>query len=327
MSMLFLTEQEIRDNVDMATAIDAVEAAFDALGRGKATLPPPIGLDIPEVEAEIHVKGAHIHGAESFAFKAVSGFYQNPRLGLPLAGGLVLVFDARHGHVSGLLFDNGYLSDVRTGAAGAVVARRLAPRRIERVAVVGAGVQARMQLRGLAQVCEIPSVAVWNRTPERAQQCAAEMSEELGLSVHAAGDLEEAVRGSNLLITATVAREPLVRADWVRPGTHITAVGSDGPDKQELDVEILQQADLVVADRISQCIELGEIHHAVDAGLLDPESCVELGAIVAGRASGRTSDEQVTVADLTGVGVQDAAIAEATVRLARERGLGRRIDS
>ncbi len=130
-----------------------------------------------------------------------------------------------------------------------------------------------------------------------------------------------------MVITVTLARDPLVRAEWIEPGTHITAVGSDGPDKQELDVEVLHRADLVVADRLAQCIELGEIHHAVDAGRLQADDCVELGAIVAGEAPGRETDEQITVADLTGVGAQDAAIGSATLKAAIGKGFGTAIDS
>ena len=327
MTMFLLTEQEIRDSVDMAVTVDAVESAFEALGRGAVTQPPPIGLEIPAVDAEIHVKGAHIHGAEHFAFKLVSGFYRNPQIGLPMANGVVLVFDANNGQVAGLLLDNGYLSDLRTGGAGGVVARYLAPKEVRRVAVIGAGMQARMQLRGLAQVRTIPGVSIWNRHPERARQCAAEMTAELGVPVEAVERIEDALQGANVVLTVTVAREPLVRAEWIEPGTHITAVGSDGPDKQELDVELLHRADLVVADRLAQCVELGEIHHAVDAGRLRADACVELGSIVAGEAPGRETDEQITIADLTGVGAQDAAIASATLAAAKGKSFGRAIDS
>ena len=184
-----------------------------------------------------------------------------------------------------------------------------------------------MQLRALARVRTIPSVSIWNRHPERARQCAAEMAGELSLAVEAVERIEDAVQGASVVITVTLAREPLVRAEWIEPGTHVTAVGSDGPDKQELDVELLHRADLVVADRLDQCIGLGEIHHAVEAGRLRADDCVELGAIVVGDAPGRETDEQITVADLTGVGVQDAAIASATLQAASEKGFGTPIDS
>ncbi len=327
MPILLLTEQEIRDSLDMAVAIDVVESAFEALGRGQVTQPPPIGLDISDIDAEIHVKGAHIHGSDHFVFKIVSGFYRNPQMGLPMASGLVLAFDATNGQPAALLFDNGYLSDLRTGAAGGVVARHLAPQELRRVAVIGAGIQARMQLRALAQLRTIPSVSIWNRHPERARQCAAEMADELDIAVEAVERIEDAVRRANMVITVTLAREPLVRAEWIEPGTHVTAVGSDGPDKRELDVELLQRADLVVADRLAQCVVIGEIHHAVDAGRLRADACVELGAVVVGEAPGRETDEQITIADLTGVGVQDAAIASATLKAAREKGFGSTIES
>jgi ornithine cyclodeaminase len=327
MSLLLLNEQEIRDAVDMAEAIDVIEGAFAALGRGEVTQPPPIGLDIPDIEGEVHVKGAHIHNADHFAFKVACGFYRNPQIGLPMASGLVMVFDANNGQPVGLLFDNSHLSNLRTGAAGGVAARHLAPEQVRRVGVIGAGIQAREQLRALAQLRDIPSVAIWNRHPERARECAAEMADELGLQVEAVANIEDAVRGSNVILTVTVSREPLVQADWIEPGTHITAVGSDGPDKRELDVNILGRADLVVADRLEQCLGLGEIHHAVDAGCLSADDCVELGAIVVGNAPGRTTDEQITVQDLTGVGAQDAAIASATLKAARAKGFGKVIDS
>ena len=195
MPMLLLREQEIRDSVDMAVAIDVVERAFEALERGQVTQPPPIGLDIPDIDAEIHVKGAHIHDNDHFVFKVACGFYRNPQIGLPMGSGLVLAFDANNGQPAGLLFDNSYLSDLRTGAAGAVAARYLAPRELGRVAVIGAGIQARMQLRALAQVRTIPSVSIWNRHPERARQCAAEMADELDLAVEAVERIEDAVQG------------------------------------------------------------------------------------------------------------------------------------
>lgn len=325
--MLLLTEQEIRDCVDMAVAINVVERAFEALARGEVTQPAPIGLDLPDVDAEVHVKGAHVHDSDHFVFKIVSGFYRNPQMGLPMASGLVLAFDATNGQPAALLFDNGYLSDLRTGAAGAVAAKYLAPQQIRRVAVIGAGEQARMQIRALTAVRTIPKVSIWNRHPERARQCAAELAKELDLAVEVVERIEDAVQGANLVITVTPSHEPLVYSGWIEPGTHVTAVGSDGPDKQELDVELLHRADLVIADRLTQCIKLGEIHHAVEAGRLRADACVELGAVVLGLADGRVAEDQITVADLTGVGVQDAAIASATLHAACGKGVGRAIDS
>ncbi len=153
------------------------------------------------------------------------------------------------------------------------------------------------------------------------------MSAELGVEAEPASTVEAAVREADVVITVTPSREPLVRADWLAEGTHITAVGSDGPDKQELHVEVLARADRVVADRLSQCLRLGEIHHAVAAGVLREEDVAgELGDLVIGRIPGRTSPEQITVADLTGVGVQDAAIAAWALERAAALDLGRSLE-
>lgn len=322
--MLLLQESELRDLVPMADAIDAMERAFLALAGERAVLPPPVGLEIPAVRGEVHVKGAYLGGEEpEFVFKVASGFYRNPEIGLPSGSGLMLAFDARTGHPLALLLDNAYLTDVRTGAAGGLAARLLAPERVSVATVVGAGVQARMQLRALAAVRSLERVRIWNRHPERAGECAAEMGDELGVDCTAEADLTEALAGADVVITVTPARQALVHAEQLAPGCHVTAVGSDGPDKQELAADVLGRADLVVADRLAQCERLGEIHHALDAGALDRGRVVELGDIVAGKREGRTSDEQLTVADLTGVGVQDAAIAALALRRAREEGLGR----
>lgn len=307
-------EPEILAAVSVAAAIDAVAGAFAALARGEARLPDVINLDIPESRGEVHVKGAHLAGAPYYAFKLATGFYGNRERGLPTGGGLVLVGDAATGFPVALLLDDGYLTELRTGAAGAVAARHMARQRLSKVAVIGAGVQARFQLRCLAAVRELPSIAVWSRSPERAKACASEVAAELGVEIAAAPTVEAAVRDADLVVTVTPSREPLVRAEWLAPGVHVTAVGSDGPAKQELDVGVLARADRVIADHLGQCLRLGEIHHAVAAGAISQADVTgELGDVVMGHIAGRESDDEITVCDLTGVGVQDAAIAAAAM--------------
>ena len=192
-----------------------------------------------------------------------------------------------------------------------------------RVAIIGVGSQARYQLEALLGVRRPKAVVAWGRDRRKAEDYAAEMTAKHHLSVEAVGSPEVACRGSDLVITVTPSHEPLVHANWVEPGMHITAVGADGPDKQELDVEVLRKADKVVADRLEQCLRIGEIHHAVDAGALRKEDVYgELGEIAAGMKRGRESDDEITVADLTGVGVQDAAVANRVVEDALRRKLG-----
>lgn len=325
--MLLLNEAELRGCVDMASAIDAMEGAFRALAEDRATLPPPVGLDIPEVRGEVHVKGAYLRGTPYFAFKVASGFYDNAKLGLPTGSGLMLVFDASTGFPAALLQDNAWLTDLRTAAAGGLAARLLARERIETVAMIGAGVQARLQARALAQVRDYSRLVVWNRTPERAEEYATEMSDVLDLPVDAAADVESAVAEADVVVTVTASREPLVRAAWLRPGATVIAVGSDGPDKQELDVDVLERADRLFADRLEQCRRLGEIHHGLDAGVIDADDVDgELGDLLLERVPGRAAGDEIIVADLTGVGVQDAAIASLALERARERDLGREVE-
>jgi ornithine cyclodeaminase len=321
-----LKEADIRRLVSPAQALAAVREAFVKLARGQATLPGVIGLDIPEHEGEVHVKGAHLHGSPFFSIKEAAGFYGNARKGLPVGSGVVLVFDATTGHLRMILLDNGYLTELRTGAAGALAADLLARRDVETVGIIGSGGQARYQLEALLGVRRPRRVLVFGRSAPSVAAYASEMAKRFGLAVSPVASARDAVVDSDVVITTTPSREPIVRAEWVRPGTHITAVGSDGPDKRELDSAILARADLIVADRLDQCLRLGEIHHAVAEGAIDVGRVhAELGAIAAGLERGRGSDHEITVADLTGVGVQDAAMADLVAAGALAAGLGQSI--
>ncbi|MGD2217420.1 MAG: hypothetical protein PVJ64_11705, partial [Gemmatimonadales bacterium] len=247
-----------------------------------------------------------------FAVKIASGFYGNAERGLPTGSGLILVFDATTGFPLALLADNGYLTDLRTAAAGALAARLLAPESIESVAMLGTGIQGRFQLRALSQVRRWERSAAWSPDAERRARYCAEMEEELSTPFRAASSPEEAVRGADLVITATPSREPLFGASALEPHATVIALGSDGPDKRELATEALARADKIVVDRLSQCVSLGEVHHAVDEGALTADSVhAELGEVLTGAKTGREGSELI-ICDLTGVGVQDAAVAEVT---------------
>ncbi len=323
MELRLLFEKDIRSLLGSKEAYEAVRDGFVALARGAAVMPGVINLDLPAARTEAHVKGAYLQGTSRFAIKVASGSFDNPSRGLPSGGGMFLVFDATTGLPTAILFDNGYLTDIRTEAAGALATDLLAKKTIDRVGMVGVGGQARYQLEGLLSVRRPKTVLAWGRDRGKAERYAKEMAAKHGIPVEAVGSVEVACRGSDLVITVTPAHEPLVHANWIEPGTHITAVGADSPDKQELDIGVLEKADKVVADRLDQCVQIGEIHHAVEAGVLRREDVyAELGEIVAGLKRGRESDEEITVVDLTGVGVQDAAVANRVVEEAVRRGLG-----
>nr|WP_319385155.1 cyclodeaminase [uncultured Roseibium sp.] len=312
-----LNEADLRDSVRLdIEAVDCVERAFSLLASGGVEMPPIMSMLIPPYHGEVDVKTAFVPGIDSYAIKMASGFFDNPKQGLPSASGLMVLFSARTGFVEALLLDNGYLTDVRTAAAGAVAARHLAPETARTACIVGAGAQAKLQLQALCLVRPIEKASFWARDIAKAQAAASEMAAALGIEVSAASDLEGSVREADVIVTTTPSAEPLIRADWLRAGHHVTAMGSDQEHKLELDPACLTAADLYVPDSQSQTELLGELHHAISAGIVPASRKFdELGDIVAGKAKGRTDAQQITICDLTGTGIQDTAIAT----FARER--------
>lgn len=318
-----LDSDDVRRLVSMADAIAAVREAFAAADQGGAVTPAPFGMYLPDAGGEMHVKGAYITGAPVFAVKTATGFYRNAGLGLPVSGGMTLVHDAMTGSLQMLIADGGLLTELRTAAAGAVAADLLARPGVRSAAVIGTGGQARYQLRALLEVRTIEQVAVWGRRRQAAEQYQRDMAA-AGVPVSIAATARAAVRGADVVITATSSTGPLVEAGWLARGAHVTAVGSDMPHKQELDPQVLVAAGKYVPDSIDAAAASGELHHALEAGLLEVGSVHgELTAVASGRLPGRTADDELTVADLTGLGIQDAAVAALATRLAGQHGAGR----
>jgi ornithine cyclodeaminase len=322
MQVRVVTEQVVRALVSPAEAVTAVRESLVQLARGAVIMPEQSALDLGPDRGDMHIKGGYLKGSPYFSYKAAAGFYGNPQLGLPVNSGLVLVFDAETGFPAAILLDNGYLTDVRTGAAGAVAADLLARPEIGKVAVLGAGQQARRQLELLLQVRAPARVSVWARRPEPAAEYAREMSAALGVPVTPAGSAQDAVAGAGIIITATPAREPLISAAWLEPGQHITAVGADLPGKQELDPAAFARADKVVVDSVAQAVHSGDVQAAIAAGQFSRSAIhAELGQVAAGLRPGREHADELTIADLTGLGVEDAAMANLVAqRLAAEGG-------
>jgi len=262
------------------------------------------------------VKSAYVPGIDGFAVKISSGFFDNPKLGLPSGGGMMVLLSAKTGVVEALLLDNGYLTDVRTAAAGAAAAKHLSREDATVAAIFGAGLQAGLQLEALRLVRPIAEARIWARDAAKAEVTAARLRERLGIVVRAEPDAANAVAGADIIVTTTPSTEPLIKAGFISAGQHITAMGSDAEHKNEVAPAILRMADLYVADSARQTRRLGELHHAIAAGVMAAdEEVTELGQIIAGERHGRRSASDITIADLTGTGVQDTAIAT----LARDR--------
>lgn len=324
MGTQIFTEAELRSEVRLSSsAIDAIASGFALLTQGKVHQPPILRVDVPESDGEVDVKSAYVVGWNSFAVKVSTGFFRNPGRGLPAGLGLMVLLSAETGETKAVLLDNGYLTSVRTALAGAVAARALAPHDVEDVGVLGAGDQARWQMRALAQVRSFARIHVWARRRAASEQFAAEMTSELGVSVRVRDTPREVVEVSRVVVTTTPSREPLVHADWLHPGLHITAMGSDAEHKRELGEGVLERADLLACDHVGQSERLGELRAARESGAGAELTPVELGSIVSGAHPGRTDPAQVTVCDLTGTGVQDTVIARIAFDRCLAAGLGR----
>ena len=321
--ILIVTEAELRKTVALgADAIDNVEQAFVALASGHVVMPPVLSMTIPEANGEVDVKTAYIPGFEGFAIKMSPGFFDNPKIGLPSLNGLMILFSAKTGLVEALFLDNGYLTDIRTAAAGAVAARHMAPAAVGTAGVMGTGLQARLQIEAAHLVRPFERVLVWGRDMAKAKTCAADIARILGVEAHAETDPARLVAQSQLVVTTTPACEPILKAEWLHPGLHITAMGSDQGEKNEIDPAVLVAADTYVCDRVSQCKKLGELRSAIAAGLWDRELPPELGAVASGAVAARRSDADITVCDLTGTGAQDTAIATYALAACHKAGLG-----
>jgi len=326
MTVTIVTEAELRQCVGLdEDLVEAIADCFTWLAQGRVTMPPIMHIEVPEHNGAMDIKSAYVRGEPSFAIKVGSGFFDNHRLGLPSSSAMMVVVSAESGVVEALLLDNGYLTDLRTGAAGAVAARHLAPAEVDTVGVFGAGAQARYQVAALKLVRDFRRLLVRGRAPERVARYRAEMAAELGVEVVEARSPEELVRESQVVVTTTPSESPIVEAGWLHPGLHLTAMGSDTPAKQELEAGVLARAELVVCDRAAQCLECGELRAAQEAGALAEGEAIELGELTSGAKPGRTAGDQITVCDLTGTGVQDTAIALLALRRARARGLGTEI--
>ena len=300
--MRILDLPEIRRVLVYTEIIGRMRDALIANARGECDTPMPMHLDIAPVSGEVHIKSSYRRGGRYFALKIASTFPQNVARGLPTGNGMMLLASAETGEPVAMLADAGHLTDVRTAAAAAMVAREL--KRTDRaLGIIGSGVQARLQAQMHAEVLPIESIWIWGRTPERAAECRRDVQALLPeAKVLAAESPARVAKECRLMVTCTASRQPLVGARDLQPGTHISAVGSDSPGKQEIDPEILRRAALILADSRRQCEKLGELQHAPDTW----ERAVEMGSF----CEHPRGAEGLTVCDFTGLGVEDLYIAE-----------------
>jgi ornithine cyclodeaminase len=307
--MRLVSRRELESLVTESLALESARRAFTALGRDEVRQPFPMSWRLDD--GELHAKGAALDGSPIFALKMATGFGANADAGLPTGSGVVIIFDRATGHVLGVLADDGYLTDMRTAAAVTLAVLTLKAPTFRKLAIIGAGVQARFITRALAQVVAWDEGAAWSRRQSRCEAFCAEASTQTGLPLSPASTVANAVQDADIIITCTAAASPLIEPMFLKPGSLIVAIGADSPGKQELDPSLLALADHLIVDIPAQALALGECQHAIATGLLGPGDVeATLGHVLTGRHPGRVKADDRIVCDLTGTGAQDAAIAE-----------------
>jgi ornithine cyclodeaminase len=303
--------KEALRNIDPVKGIiKGIEDGFVLYSQGKVVVPPVGEMIFDDPRGDTHIKYGFIKGDDYFVVKIASGFYDNPKIGLPTNSGLMLLFSQKTGELICILLDEGYLTQIRTAAAGAIASKYMAPLKIRRVGIFGAGAQGRIQLKYLSFVRDFKDVIVWGINQQELDAYKKDM-EPLGFNIQTTFDSEEIASTCNVIVTCTPSSKPLLHVSQIQKGTHITAMGSDTPEKQELDSAILKKADRVVVDSLSQCLLRGETFHALQDGMIKKENLVELGTVISDKDLQRSSDDEITVVDLTGVAVQDIQISKA----------------
>ena len=318
-----LNLDEIKGLVDIPQLIEDIEAGFVLYSEGRVSVPPVGFLHFDDPPGDVHIKYGYVTGDDYWVVKIATGFYNNPDLGLSPSNGVILVFSQQTGALELILVDECWLTDIRTAAAGAVAAKHFAPQTIDHIGIVGTGVQAGMQLELLRHVVDCKSCIIWGRNIEKAQSLAEDLQTResirgWGLKIQTTQDMDFLTSQCRLIVTTTSAKSPLIMADQVQKGTHITAMGSDDLGKQELDAALLAKADILVADSISQCVHHGECCHAVNGKLVEEDSILEFGNVIKDKNLGRTSDDQISIVDSTGVVIQDIQVAKMVNHFVRE---------
>ena len=325
---LIINHSQLKQCIELSSdLIPIIENAFIQLSNGNTTMPPILRLDIKEYHGEADVKTAYIKGLDSFAIKVASGFFNNPSIGLPTSSGLMILLDSKTGLLKAVLLDKGYLTDIRTAIAGSIASKYLSNENSTTVAIIGTGMQARLQLSSLCLVRNITHVNIWGRDESKIDKYIEDMKIFREFKLVKCSSVESAVKESEIIITTTPSNSPLIQNQWLQSGQHITAMGSDAEHKNELYPEIILSCNCYVPDNLDQTRILGELNHAITKKIIDKDKkFTELGEIIKNPSSGRKTENDITVCDLTGTGVQDTAIARYAFDLAKSKNLGMEIN-
>lgn len=328
MEVLVLSRNDIEPLVDMKDAISDAETAYRLYAKSQkkmvdSAFSPVVNLEFEKYHGELDFRSGFVEGIDYICTTFGCGYSENPtKYNLPAISGLCALNDAKTGQIKAVM-EVAFLSSFRTGAAGAIAAKKLARENSHNIAIIGTGSQGRFQLMGLNEIYSINEVRAFSRNEEHKEAYAKEMKEKLGVNVKAADNAEKAVQGADIVVTCTRSMEPVVHDNWIGKGVHINAMGADAPGKQELDFGILKRADKIVVDSLSQCSKIGEIHKAIGLSLIKEQDIyAEIGEILMGWKEGRQNEEAITVFDATGLAVQDNVIFPKIYEIALKKNIG-----
>lgn len=328
MPLLLLNEDELRQTITISEGVEAIKQALTASAEGHMNMPGNFSLHLPKVAGQVNIEGTYFSKSPYYVIKVDSHFKENPKISLPTENGVLLVFDATTGLPAAIMIDNGYLTNLKIGAAGALAASCLANRSIGKVAVIGASKQAFIQLKSLTVVRAMEEVWVWDASPLQADNYVRHMVEDHDLNIRLASTPQDAVEQADIVIAAAEGNQQLIKADWLKPGVHITSSALDHyRTKQNLELGVWQSADIIIVDDLEQCIQYGEFYHAQRAGVIHhTEISGELNSLIGGQIPGRSRPDQITIADITGIGSYDTALATLALEKALFLGLGQRLE-
>lgn len=303
--MKVYSKEDIRPYMQNPQLMSFIEEGLKVASLGKALEAPWSGLHFPQTGGEVHVKSAALSNGEFYVVKIASGFFHNPEKGLASSNGVVLLFDQNTGELLAIFLDEGLLTDVRTALAGAIAAKYLAASPLHRIGIVGTGTQAKQQLKYLPWVTACKKVSVWGRNHNTVEAFVRDPELQI-FSIEIASSLQKLAETCDLIVSTTPSREALLFGEWLQPGTHITAVGADGVGKQELHASVFEKADVIIVDHKQQCRTLGDLQHARQE---DVRRAQDLGTWI--NENSRREKHWISVADLTGTGLEDLQVATA----------------
>ena len=330
--MRILSREEVMQVVEMQAIIDKVKEVYTLRSEGRTEVWPTSFYEFEAGKADMDIKSGYLKDTKIFGHKTVSWFGENKAKGLPDLSAMISIFDATTGLPIGVL-DGAYITGVRTGAAGAIGAKYLARPESENLVVLGSGNQATFQIAAtLTLFPNLKNVFVVNAlsfddAKSFVNNLPKRLTEELKVdiskvNIEAREDLDKTVSEADIIITVTPSRKPVIKKEWVKAGTHFSCIGSDAEGKEEIEPEIFSGAKIFVDDT-AHCIEAGEIEIPLKQGIIKEEDIVsEIGDLILGRVSGRTSEDEITIYDATGMAVLDLAVGKAVLDLAESKGIG-----